>query len=104
MLYYKTTGTGTGSVEIATELASIDFGMDAQATWVRGKDFFDAKKYPRAVFKGGLLSPFNRVPLLLVGELTLHRSIRDDCQQAAGLIAPSIEEAGWCASALERPS
>jgi hypothetical protein len=32
VLYEKTAGTGT--VEIVTELASVDFGMDALATWV----------------------------------------------------------------------
>lgn len=37
VLYNKT--TGNGSVEIATELASVDFGMDALAPWTRGKDF-----------------------------------------------------------------
>lgn len=70
VLYDKTAGTGT--VEIVTELASIDFGMDALATWARGKDFFDVKKHPRAVFKGSLQSPVNGVPTQLVGELTLH--------------------------------
>ncbi|OYT99922.1 MAG: polyisoprenoid-binding protein [Burkholderiales bacterium PBB1] len=64
--------TGTGSVEIVTELASIDFGMDALNTWARGKDFFEVKKYPRAVFKGSLQSPVNGVPTQLVGELTMH--------------------------------
>jgi polyisoprenoid-binding protein YceI len=69
VMYDKT--AGTGSVEIVTELASIDFGMDALATWARGKDFFDVKKHPRAVFKGSLQSPVNGVPTRLVGELTL---------------------------------
>ena len=54
--------TGTGSVEITTELASIDFGMDALSSWARGKDFFDVKKHPRAVFKGTLQSPVDGVP------------------------------------------
>lgn len=63
---------GTGSVEIVTELASVDFGMEALATWARGKDLFDVKKHPRAVFKGRLQSPVNGVPTQLVGELTLH--------------------------------
>lgn len=63
---------GTGSVEVVTELSSIDFGLDALATWARGKDFFDVKKFPRAVFKGNLQSPVNGVPTQLVGELTLH--------------------------------
>ena len=70
VLYDKTTGTGT--VEIATELSSIDFGMDALATWARGKDFFEVKKFPRAIFKGSLQAPVDGVPTQLVGELTLH--------------------------------
>ena len=70
VLYDKTAGTGT--VEIVTELASIDFGMDALAAWARGKDFFDVQKYPRAIFKGSLQSPVNGVPTQLVGELTMH--------------------------------
>ncbi len=70
VLYDKAAGTGT--VEIVTELASIDFGMDALSAWARGKDFFDVKKHPRAVFKGSLQSPVNGMPTQLVGELTLH--------------------------------
>jgi polyisoprenoid-binding protein YceI len=70
VLYDKAAGTGT--VEIVTDLASIDFGLDALAKWARGKDFFDVRKYPRAVFKGSLQSPVNGVPTQLVGELTLH--------------------------------
>lgn len=70
VLYDKAAGTGT--VEIVTELASVDFGMDALASWARGKDFFDVKKHPRAVFKGSLQSPVNGVPTQLVGELTMH--------------------------------
>ena len=70
LLFDKAAGTGTVGVE--TELASIDFGMDALATWARGKDFFDVRKYPRAVFKGSLQSPVNGVPTQLVGELTMH--------------------------------
>lgn len=69
VLYDKSTGTGT--VEIVTELASIDFGLDALATWARGKDFFDVKKHPRAVFKGRLQSPVDGVPTQLAGELTM---------------------------------
>lgn len=69
VLYDKATGTGT--VEIVTELASVDFGLDALATWARGKDFFDVKKHPRAVFNGRLESPVDGVPTQLVGELTM---------------------------------
>jgi polyisoprenoid-binding protein YceI len=70
VLFDKAAGTGT--VEIVTELASIDFGMDALNAWARGKDFFDVKKHPRAVFKGSLQSPVNGVPTQLVGELSMH--------------------------------
>ena len=70
VLYDK--ATGTGSVEIVTELASVDFGMDALSSWARGKDFFDVKKHPRAVFKGSLQAPVDGVPTRLVGELTMH--------------------------------
>lgn len=70
VLYDKATGSGT--VEIVTELASIDFGMDALSAWARGKDFFDVKKHPRAVFRGSLQSPVDGVPTQVVGELTLH--------------------------------
>lgn len=70
VLYDKSTGTGT--VEIASELASVDFGLDALSTWARGKEFFDVKTHPRAVFKGSLQSPVGGVPTQLVGDLTLH--------------------------------
>ncbi|MBL8307808.1 MAG: polyisoprenoid-binding protein [Rubrivivax sp.] len=69
VVFDKTTGTGT--VEISTELTSIDFGHDALNAWARGKDFFDVKKHPRAVFRGTLQAPVNGVPTQLVGELTL---------------------------------
>src|SRR3954465_8394642 len=43
---------GNGSVDIAIDLASIDFGQDALNDWARGAEFFDATKYPKAVYKG----------------------------------------------------
>ena len=47
VLYDK--AAGTGSVEIVTELASVDYGMDALATWARGKDYiFDVGSSIRA--------------------------------------------------------
>lgn len=63
---------GTGTVEVITEVASIDFGMDQLNAWARGKDFFDVKKHPRAVFKATLEAPVNGVPTQAVGTLTLH--------------------------------
>jgi len=63
---------GTGAVEITTDLASIDFGQDALNKWAQGKDFFDVKKYPKAVFKGTLQGFADGAPTQAVGELTLH--------------------------------
>ena len=63
---------GTGTVEITTDLASIDFGQDALNKWAQGKDFFDVKKYPKAVFKGTLQGFADGAPTQAVGELTLH--------------------------------
>ena len=63
---------GTGTVEITTEIASVDFGMEPLNAWARGKDFFDARKHPRAVFKATLEAPVNGVPTQAVGTLTLH--------------------------------
>jgi polyisoprenoid-binding protein YceI len=70
LVYDKAAGTGT--VEITTELSSIDFGQDQLNAWARGKDFFDVKKFPRAVYKGKLDTPVNGVPTQVVGDLTLH--------------------------------
>jgi polyisoprenoid-binding protein YceI len=70
VLYDK--ASGSGSVDITTELASIDFGMDQLNAWARGKDFFDVKKHPRASFKGRFEAVVAGLPTQLVGELTLH--------------------------------
>ena len=63
---------GTGTLEVAIDLASIDFGQDALNKWARGKDFFDTKKYPKATYKGHFDAPVNGVPTQVIGELTLH--------------------------------
>src|SRR3954470_11258657 len=43
---------GSGTVDITVDLASIDFGLDALNRWAVGKEFFDAKKHPRARYTG----------------------------------------------------
>ena len=52
--------------------SSIDFGMEPLNAWARGKDFFDVKKHPRAVFKATLEAPVNGVPSKVEGELSLN--------------------------------
>jgi polyisoprenoid-binding protein YceI len=64
--------TGSGSVEIAVDLASIDFGQDALNKWARGAEFFNVGKYPKAVYKGRFEGAGNGAPAEVAGELTLH--------------------------------
>lgn len=66
----KTTGTGT--VEIDIDLASIEFGLPAMNAWATGKDFFNVEKSPRATYKGTLEKFVNGSPTHLRGELTLN--------------------------------
>ncbi|MES2950706.1 MAG: YceI family protein [Pseudomonadota bacterium] len=63
---------GTGTVEIAIDLASIDFGLPALNTWAKGKDFFNVKKSPRATYKGKLEKFVDGSPTQVSGELTLN--------------------------------
>ena len=63
---------GTGTVEIAIDLASIDFGLPAMNAWATGKDFFNVEKSPRATYKGTLEKFVNGSPTQLRGELTLN--------------------------------
>jgi polyisoprenoid-binding protein YceI len=47
IVYDKANGSGT--VDIAVDLASIDFGQDQLSAWARGPEFFDVKKHPKAL-------------------------------------------------------
>lgn len=75
----KNTGTvvldkaaGSGAVDIAIDLASIDFGLKALNTWAIGKDFFNVNKSPRAIYKGTLENFVDGSPTEVNGELTLN--------------------------------
>lgn len=64
--------TGGGSVDVQTDLNSIDFGLDAMNAWAKGDKFFNVARNPSATFKGR----FDGVPGKLVGELTLNGHTR----------------------------
>ena len=64
--------TGSGTVDIAMELASIDFGHDPLNRWARGADFFNTRKYPKATYKGKFDGAVGGVPTQVLGELSLH--------------------------------
>ena len=61
-----------GSVDIAIDLASVDFGQDALNKWATGNQFFDIAKFPNATYKGKLDGFVGGVPTKIVGELSLH--------------------------------
>ena len=63
---------GAGSVEIAIDLSSIDFGQNQLNRWATSAQFFNVKKYPKASYKGKLDGFVDGVPSQVVGDLTLH--------------------------------
>jgi polyisoprenoid-binding protein YceI len=62
----------TGSVDLAVDLSSIDFGMNQLNDWAKGPEFFDTAKYPAAQYKGRLAAFSNGVPSQVIGNLTFH--------------------------------
>ena len=77
--FNKTTGTlvldkegAAGSVDVAIDIASVDFGLDAMNEHAVSPEFFDSAKYPQATYKGKLVDFVDGAPTRVVGELTLH--------------------------------
>jgi polyisoprenoid-binding protein YceI len=73
----KTSGTividrtaKTGTVDIAVDPASINFGLKAMDDKARSEDFFNVAKYPTATYKGTVKFDGD-VPKSIVGEITL---------------------------------
>jgi polyisoprenoid-binding protein YceI len=64
--------TGTGTVDLTMDLASIDFGMNDLNKWAVGPEFFDTAKYPKATYKGKLTGFGKDGKPNVTGELTLH--------------------------------
>lgn len=77
--FNRTTGTvtldraaETGSVNVAIDLDSIDYGQDELNKWARGPQFFDTAKYPQATYTGTLEGFVDGAPTHVAGTLTLH--------------------------------
>jgi polyisoprenoid-binding protein YceI len=75
----KTSGTvtldrdaKTGTVDIAMDMSSIDFGLDKMNTHAKSEEFFDVEKYPTASFKASRITFAGDTPSEVPGELTLH--------------------------------
>lgn len=62
----------TGTVDVAVDTASIDFGHDKMNTHAKGAELFDVEKYPTATYKGKLGGFKGDAPTEVQGELTLH--------------------------------
>ena len=66
----KTSGTGT--VDITIDPASVDFGHEQMNSVAKGPELFDIAKYPQAIYKGKITGFDKGVPSRVVGDLTLH--------------------------------
>ena len=67
---------GQGTVEVAIDAASIDFGHAKLNEVAQSPELFDVAKYPQAIYKGKLDGFANGVPSRVVGNLTLHGATR----------------------------
>lgn len=77
--FTKTSGTitldraaKTGTVDIAIDPASIEFGMVKLDQHVKSPDMFDVAKYPTASYKSKSIRFRGDTPVAVDGELTLH--------------------------------
>ncbi|MFO1376399.1 MAG: YceI family protein [Steroidobacteraceae bacterium] len=61
----------TGSVEVAIDVRSIDFGNDELNAHALTPEMFDATRYPAATFKGTVSGWTGDRPAAIAGELTL---------------------------------
>ena len=61
----------TGSVEVAIDVRSIDFGNDELNAHALKPEMFDAARYPAATFKGAISGWTGDQPAAVSGELTL---------------------------------
>jgi polyisoprenoid-binding protein YceI len=67
---------GSGTVEVAIETASMDFGHAKLAEYIVGSDQLDAAKYPTITYKGKLERFIDGKPTAVTGELAMHGKTR----------------------------
>jgi polyisoprenoid-binding protein YceI len=63
---------GTGTVDIVVDMKSADFGLAALDKVAKGKELFEADKYPKAHFKGTLEGFADGAPTRATGTLEMH--------------------------------
>ena len=62
----------TGSLDIAIDASTLDFGNDKLNEHASGPDMFDVAKFPTATYKSKSITFNGDVPTTVNGELTLH--------------------------------
>ena len=62
----------TGTVEVTIEIDSVDLGLDSMHEQAVSPAFFDAAKYPVAIYRGTLVDFVDGAPTRVFGALTLH--------------------------------
>lgn len=62
----------SGTVDVAVDTASVDFGLDKMNEKAKSEELFDVAKYPQATFKGKLAGFKDGAPTEVIGEFTLH--------------------------------
>ncbi len=77
--YKKTSGTvvldranKTGSLDIAIDASSIDFGLDAMNAHAVKEDIFNVAKFPTVTYKSKTITFKGEDPISVEGDLTLH--------------------------------
>ena len=63
--------SGSGSVDVTIDAASLDFGHDKMNVHARSPDMFDVAKHPTATYTGKLTKFVNGAPTAIEGSLTL---------------------------------
>ena len=61
----------TGTVEVTTDIASVNTGNAKLDQYLQTDQFFDASKFPAATYKGAIKFDGDK-PVAVVGNLTLH--------------------------------
>ena len=62
----------TGTVELSLEPGTVTVGRSDLEEHLRGPDFFDVAKFPKATYKGTLVDFKDGAPTAVQGNLTLH--------------------------------
>jgi polyisoprenoid-binding protein YceI len=62
----------TGTLDATIDMTSADIGNDKLDEELKSDRFFDATKFPTAVYKGTSMKFKGDVPVEVIGELTLH--------------------------------